>query len=54
MSNCPICGLTIQTVDDCECHANADEGMVFVATYGEPQPEGFPITMEAWEELGGY
>ena len=45
MNNCPICGLAIQTVDDCECHANAD-GMVFVATYGEPQPEGFPIALE--------
>lgn len=52
MNDCPICGLAIQTLDDCECHANAD-GMVFVATYGEPQPEGFPITTETWEELYG-
>ena len=39
-SNCPICG-HYGFLDDCDCHANAVDGKIYIATFGlYPQPEG--------------
>ena len=44
-SNCPICG-HYGFLDDCDCHANAVEGKIYIATFGlkpcgaDPDPEG--------------
>ena len=43
---CPICGIEFEGA----IHCGKDE-LVYVATYGDPQPEGYPMTLERWHEL---
>jgi len=47
MRSCPICGTEFQ---GSTTHCGNDE-LVYVATYGDPQPEGYPMTVEKWREL---
>ena len=43
---CPICGIEFEGAIHC-----GKDDLVYVATYGDPQPEGYPMTLERWHEL---
>ena len=43
---CPICGVEFEGAIHC-----GKDDLVYVATYGDPQPEGYPMTLERWHEL---
>ncbi len=47
MKTCPICGTEFIGLTHC-----GDDNLIYIATYGEyPQPEGYPMTLEKWQEL---